>query len=97
MGITPLKDGDFVTIAQQMFAVVPASGAAALTAAQRQFLVGKARWIASEAEAGEPVVPTICLTRAAWAALQTERRSDSHRLRAVWVATLFKLVGSNSG
>lgn|GEM_PF-397943 len=84
-----------VTFAQQIFAIAPATGRAVLTGEQKQLLQGKARWIAAAAEAGQPVAPTICLTRAAWTALQAERESDAHRLRTVWVATLFKLVAKD--
>ena len=76
-----------------MFAVAPASGASALSPGQRALLLGKARWIRAVHEAGLPVVPTILITRAAWQALQDERRAHESRLRAHWVATLFRLVG----
>ncbi|HEY8595554.1 MAG TPA: putative PEP-binding protein [Devosiaceae bacterium] len=76
-----------------MFAVAPAQGEARLTAAQVRLLVGKALWIHLVAEANLPVVPTICLTRTAWEALQAERSGSQNRLRAHWVSTLFKLVG----
>ncbi len=81
------------TAAQQMFAIAPAFGEASLTGEQRHLLVGKARWVSAVNEAGQPVVPTICLTRAAWNALQDERKTDDARLRTAWIATLFKLVG----
>src|SRR3569833_2062558 len=76
-----------------MFAIAPASGPANLTATQRRVLAGKARWIRAVYEAGVPTIPTIVLTRAAWEALQAERRQRGDRLRAHWVATLFQLVG----
>ena len=76
-----------------MFAVAPATGASGLSPGQRALLVGKARWIRAVYEAGLPVVPTILVTRAAWQALVAERRERESRLRAHWVATLFRLVG----
>jgi pyruvate,orthophosphate dikinase len=82
-----------VTLAQEMFAVAPAIGKANLSGAQEHLLAGKARWLHLAAEAGLPVVPTIALTRAAWEALQDERRHHDSRLRTHWVATLFRLVG----
>ena len=81
-----------MTIAQEMFAIAPALGKANLTPAQASLLEGKARWIAAIAELGLPTVPTICITRAAWTALQAERHRAENRLRAHWVATLFRLV-----
>ncbi len=83
------------TPTQQMFAVAPATGQASLTGEQKHLLVGKARWISAVAEAGQPVVPTICITRSAWQALQEERKGEEVRLRTAWVATLFKLVGKD--
>ena len=82
-----------MTLAQEMFAIAPASGKAHLSAAQAGLLVGKAHYLHEVAESGFPVVPTICLTRAAWDGLQGERKSLDNRLRTHWVATLFKLVG----
>src|SRR3569623_2756294 len=76
-----------------MFAIAPASGLANLTAPQRRFLTGKARWIRAVHEAGLRTVPTIVITRAAWNGLIWERRQREDRLRAHWVATLFQLVG----
>lgn len=84
-----------VSLAQQMFAIAPATGPANLSGEQKQLLVGKARWIAGVAEAGQSVVPTVCITRAAWDQLQGEREEGDTPLRTAWVATLFKLVGSN--
>lgn len=81
-----------MTIAQQMFAIAPAFGTASLTGEQKHLLVGKARWIAAVAEADQPVVSTICITRTAWRALQDELQTTDHRLRDAWVATLFRLV-----
>ena len=75
-----------------MFAVAPAYGSAQLSVSQEALLTGKARWIHETAEARFPVVPTIVLTRAAWDELQAERRRADDKLRAHWVATLFKLV-----
>ena len=82
-----------MSLALEMFAIVPASGPANLTAPQRRFLAGKARWVRAVFEAGAPTVPSIVITRAAWNALQFERRQQENRLRAHWVATLFRLVG----
>ncbi|WP_245944850.1 putative PEP-binding protein [Pelagibacterium lacus] len=76
----------------QMFAVAPAQGKPSLSKGQMRLLAGKARWLFVAAEAGHPVVPTIALTRAAWDALQGERRSGASSLRNVWVTTLFRLV-----
>ncbi len=82
-----------MSLALEMFAIVPATGPANLTAPQRALLTGKARWIRAAYEAGLPVIPTILLSREAWEGLQDERRQQENRLRAHWVATLFKLVG----
>ena len=82
-----------MTLAQEMFAVAPAIGKANLSVPQEHLLAGKARWLHMAAEAGVPVIPTIALTRAAWEALQDERRRNDSRLRTHWVATLFRLVG----
>ncbi len=82
-----------MSFALEMFAVAPASGAANLSAAQRRLLVGKARWIRAVHEAGLATAPTILITSGAWRALQAERRQKENRLRAHWVATLFRLVG----
>ena len=82
-----------MSLALEMFAIAPASGRANLSTAQQALLTGKAQWISAVAETGFPVIPTICLTRAAWDALQAERRQRDDRLRKHWVATLFRLVG----
>ncbi len=82
-----------MSVALEMFAVAPSSGNANLSDAQRALLPGKATWIRAVWEAGLPTVPTILVTRAAWDALQNERRHREGRLRAHWVATLFRLVG----
>ena len=82
-----------MSLALEMFAIAPASGPANLTAPQRRFLSGKSRWIRAMFEAGIPTAPTIILSRAAWNGLQVERRQQEGRLRAHWVATLFRLVG----
>ena len=82
-----------MSLALEMFAISPASGPANLTAVQRRLLAGKARWLRAAYEAAAPTVPTIVLSRAAWQALQAERRQGEDRLRAHWVATLFRLVG----
>ncbi|MDB5507431.1 MAG: pyruvate, phosphate dikinase [Devosia sp.] len=81
-----------MSIAQEMFAIAPALGKANLTPAQAGLLTGKARWISAIADLGLPTVPTICITWAAWAALQAERHDADNRLRTHWVATLFRLV-----
>jgi len=75
-----------------MFAIVPAEGRAALNPTQIALLVGKARWLYAVHLAGLPAVPTICITRGAWTALQAEKKTASSRARANWVATLFRLV-----
>ena len=82
-----------MTLALEMFAIAPATGRANLSPLQRSLLAGKARWVHEANEAGLPTIPTIALTRAAWDALQAERSSGGNRLRAHWVATLFRLVG----
>src|SRR5207244_11032914 len=69
------------------------SGRANLSTEQQALLTGKAQWISAVAETGFPVIPTICITRAAWEGLQAERRQRDDRLRKHWVATLFRLVG----
>ncbi len=84
-----------MSLALEMFAIAPAQGAANLTSAQRALLGGKARWVRAVWEAGQPAIPSIVVSRAAWAALQDERRQRENRLRAHWVATLFRLVGSS--
>src|SRR3954469_4671639 len=76
-----------------MFAVAPAGGNANLSEAQRGLLLGKARWIRAVWDADLPVIPTILITRGAWQALQAERKQQESKLRAHWVATLFRLVG----
>lgn len=81
-----------MSLAQEMFAIAPASGKANLSASQLKLLSGKARWIFRVCEAGFPTVPTIAITRAAWEALQAERLSKDIRLRTHWVACLFRLV-----
>ncbi len=75
-----------------MIVISPASGPAPLSAEQRDLLVGKARWTRAVYDAGLPTVPTICITRAAWDALQEERNQPVDRLRTAWVSTLFRLV-----
>jgi pyruvate,orthophosphate dikinase len=82
-----------VTLVQEMFAIAPAYGHANLSQAQRDLLVGKARWLSVAFDRDAPVIPTICLTRSAWEALQAERQQDVEKLRSHWVATLFRLVG----
>ena len=82
-----------MSLALEMFAIAPVQGPANLTAQQRRLLGGKARWIRAAYEAGVPTIPSIVVTRAAWAGLQAERRQQASRLRAHWVATLFRLVG----
>ena len=82
-----------MSLALEMFAVAPAGGTANLSEAQRGLMPGKARWIRAVWEADLPVIPTILITRAAWEALQAERKQQESKLRAHWVATLFRLVG----
>lgn len=81
-----------MSLAQEMFAIAPATGKANLSAGQLKLLTGKARWIFRVCEAGFPTVPTIAITRAAWEELQAERGRHDTRLRTHWVACLFKLV-----
>ncbi len=81
-----------MTPAQQIIVISPTSGTAPLSAEQRDLLVGKARWTRAVYDAGFPTVPTICLTRTAWDALQNERQSSLARLRRSWVSALFRLV-----
>ena len=85
-----------MSVARQMFVIAPAEGKAALDAAQRRLLVGKARWIHAAHTAGEPTVPTIAISRAAWNALLTERDNGGSRLLKTWVAVLFRLVSHAS-
>ena len=85
-----------MSLAQEMFAIAPATGKANLSAAQLKLLTGKARWIFRVCEAGFPTIPTIALTRAAWEALQAERVRQDTKLRTHWVACLFKLVGKDA-
>lgn len=81
-----------VTLARQIFAIVPADGKAVVDATQRRLLVGKARWLDAVHSAGLATVPTIVITRAAWNGLQAERQAGQSRLLKSWVATLFRLV-----
>lgn len=82
-----------MSLAAEMFAIVPALGSANLSAAQSDLLVGKARWIRAAFEAHLPTIPTIVITRAAWPGAAGRAPAVDERLRADWVATLFKLVG----
>ena len=84
-----------MSLAQEMFAIAPVTGKANLSAGQLKLLAGKSRWIFRVGEAGFPTVPTICLTRAAWEALQAERSRKDVRLRTHWVACLYRLVGKD--
>ena len=84
-----------MSLAQEIFAIAPALGKANLSAAQLKLLSGKARWIFRVSDAGFPTVATICLTRAAWEALQAERTRRDSKLRTHWIACLFKLVGKD--
>jgi pyruvate,orthophosphate dikinase len=84
-----------VSLAQEMFAIAPATGKANLSAGQLKLLSGKARWIFRVGEAGFPTVPTIAITRAAWDELQAERGRKDTRLRTHWVACLYKLVAKD--
>jgi pyruvate,orthophosphate dikinase len=79
-----------------MFAAAPAIGRPTLSADQQALLTGKALWLYRAAMAGFPTVPTIVVTRAAWQGLLDEAAGGGDRLRALWVATLFRLVGRNS-
>ena len=82
-----------MSIARQMFAIAPAEGRAALDAAQKRVLVGKARWNYLMHSEGLPVVPTVAITRAAWNALLAERDAGGSKLLKIWVTVLFRLVG----
>lgn len=84
-----------MSLAQEMFAIAPATGKANLSASQIKLLAGKARWIFRVCEAGFPTVPTIAITRAAWEELQAERSRRDTRLRTHWVTCLFKLVAKD--
>ena len=81
-----------MTLAQEMFAIAPAYGRATVSASQAELLTGKAIWLQRLHARNFPVVPSIVLTRAAWDGLQAERRRGDVRLRAHWIATLFRLV-----
>ena len=85
-----------MSLAQEMFAIAPATGKANLSAAQLKLLSGKARWIFRVGEAGFPTIPTIAITRAAWEALQAERGRPDARLLPHWVACLYRLVGKDA-
>ncbi len=82
-----------VTLALEMFAIVPATGKANLSPVQEALLAGKAMWLSRASAAGLAVAPTIVISRAAWKALQQERMARNSRLRIHWVATLYRLVG----
>ncbi|WP_160299996.1 putative PEP-binding protein [Devosia geojensis] len=84
-----------MSLAQEMFAIAPATGKANLSASQLKLLSGKARWIFRVSEAGFPTIPTIAITRAAWEALQAQRVKKDNRLRTHWVSCLFRLVGKD--
>ncbi len=83
-------------LGKQIFAIASANGAAKISKEQKSLLVGKAKWIADIANEGIDVVPTICLTRAAWLALKQESYAFSKDLQKIWVKTLFKLVSKES-
>lgn len=82
-----------VPLAPEMFAIAPASGRANLSDSQVALLAGKGRYIYLAHSADLATVPTVAITRKAWHALQEEREAGGSRLRSLWVATLFKLVG----
>ncbi|SFZ86080.1 pyruvate, orthophosphate dikinase [Devosia enhydra] len=84
-----------MSLAQEIFAVAPAYGQAVLSARQRELLAGKALWLRMALEAGLPVAPTICISRAAWEELKGTGKLAESRLRTHWVATLFRLVGQD--
>ena len=98
MGNMPTNYGKdpAVSLAQEMFAIAPATGKANLSASQLKLLSGKARWIFRVGETGFPTIPTIAITRAAWEGLQAERQRRDTKLRTHWVACLFKLVADPS-
>ncbi|MBN9310731.1 PEP-utilizing enzyme, partial [Devosia sp.] len=82
-----------MTLAMEMFAIAPATGKANLSVGQEALLVGKALWLRRAFASGLAAAPTIVISRAAWNALQEERKGGDDRLRIHWVATLFRLVG----
>ncbi len=84
-----------MSLAQEMFAIAPATGKANLSATQLKLLAGKSRWIYRVGEAGFPTIATIAITRTAWDALQAERVKKGDRLRTHWVACLVRLVGAD--
>ncbi len=84
-----------MSLAQEMFAIAPATGKANLSASQLKLLAGKARWLFRVGEAGFPTIPTIAISRAAWEGLQAERGRRDTKLRTHWVACLFKLVSKD--
>lgn len=81
-----------MSLAQQMIVISPVEGPAPLSAEQRGLLQGKAKWLRTVYDAGLATIPTICITREAWAALKAETGQSASRLRTAWVATLFRLV-----
>jgi pyruvate,orthophosphate dikinase len=95
-----MKRDTRVDLGKQIFAIASSKGALRLSKQQEALLVGKARWIAVIAKEGLPVVPTICLTRAAWGALKDEWQSNvddnEPLLRDIWVRALFKLTDKDN-
>lgn len=81
-----------MSIARQIFTIVPAEGKATLGTEQRGLLMGKAQWLYAAHIAGLPVMPTIAMTRAAWEALKEHPRDEKNRLHRIWIAALFRLV-----
>lgn len=81
-----------MSLARQIFTIVPAEGKATLGVEQRRLLAGKAQWLYATHIAGLPVIPTIAITRAAWDALKKGGREDKERLHRIWIAALYRLV-----
>ena len=81
-----------MSLALEMFAIAPVSGLANLTAPQRRFLTGKARWIRAVHEAGLRTVPTIVITRAAWNGLTRAEKPERGPEQAVQRAQVRNLV-----
>jgi pyruvate, orthophosphate dikinase len=79
------------TSARLMFAIAPAAGRPALSAAEKHLLVGKAKWIHAAAANGLPTRAAVVITRKGWAGLLDES-GGPRPLRAAWVAVLLKMV-----
>ena len=89
-----------MSLGEQIFAITSMNGVAKISKEQEALLVGKAKWIydvanLSGAYDGINIVPTICITRAAWEKLK-EEKSEKSELRKIWVKTLFKLTSKDN-